>query len=99
MDEVTVFTTRAAIRSMVVAAGHRAEITRLNELILLKNSLLSHHLIQLSQLLHSSLLVLFLELHYLLIGKCDENLRRLTGRLLKQATNLLFLLYRHKRKC
>ena len=48
MDEVTIFAPGAAIGAMVVAAGHSAEVAWLDKLVLLEDSLLGGHLIELS---------------------------------------------------
>ena len=82
VDEVAILASSAAIGAVVVAAGHGAEITRLDELVLLEDGLLCGHLVDLSQL-DSSLLVYLFELDNLLVGERDENLRWLAWRLLK----------------
>ena len=99
VDEVAILAACAAIGSVIIAAGHRAEITWLDKLVLLYDGLLGCHLADLSHL-DSSLLVYFFVLDDLLVGERDKDLRCLARRLLKQATDLLFLLYiTVKREC
>ena len=99
VDEVAILAACAAIGSVIVAAGHRAEIARLDELVLLYDGLLGRHLADLSHL-DSPLLVHLFVLDDLLVGERDQDLRCLARRLLKQATDLLFLLYiTVKREC
>ena len=77
MDEVAVFSASAAIRTVVVAARHCSEVTRLDQLVLLEDSLLGGHLIELDHL-ESFLFVELLEFLNLFISKRDEHLRCLT---------------------
>ena len=82
VNEVAILAASAAIGSVIVAAGHSAEIARLYELVLLYDGLLGRHLTDLSHL-DSPLLVHLFILDDLLVGERDEDLRCLARRLLK----------------
>ena len=97
VDEVAVLTTSTAVRSMVVAAGDGAKVARLDQLVGLKHGLLGSHLVELGHL-DPFLLIHLLEFDYLLVCKRDQYLRSLARSLLKQATNVLFLLYEGQKR-
>ena len=82
VNEVAILAASAAIGSVIVAAGHSAEIARLYKLVLLYDGLLGRHLTDLSHL-DSPLLVHLFILDDLLVGERDEDLRCLARRLLK----------------
>ena len=76
VDKVTVFSSCAALRTMIVAAGHCTEVAWLNHHIHAHSSLLDCHLVDLSHL-SPFLLIYFFVLIDGFVGQIDQHVWRL----------------------